>query len=411
MFRREIRIYSKVVYVLRTFAAVKLMAYKCVGGFPLTKTLLLMKHLLTHLSVLLLCVGMQAQVIYNADFSTEGDGVPDHTMSNPPASAPAVFSGGTAPNNWTVGYTSTPGTDGSANEFSVNSGVLRVQDFGGTGTFASAVIDVSGVATLDITALGEVIGSDVQNGGSEFFEYYYSIDGGAPVTTPKNVNNAGDDLNYAVVGLDVSSASTLVVGFSCNVNGGGDGYEISSFLVNATLLPVNLTTFTATAQSASVLVQWQTAKEVDNDYFRVERSLDGETFETIGMVQGNGTTDATTDYRFVDEAPATGINYYRLTQTDYDGTSETFAVRSVTMGGAATVDVFPNPVLDAATVRFGQELTDAELLLFDVRGVLLQRLPASGYQTTLDLSGLPSGAYFLQTRTATTLHSQRLLKR
>lgn len=74
---------------------------------------------------------------------------------------------------------------------------------------------------------------------------------------------------------------------------------------------------------------WKTVSERENDYFLVQRSQNGWDFETIGMVDGNGTTDWEMTYEFTDQAPYEGLSYYKLKQVDYDGFSEDTPVKSV----------------------------------------------------------------------------------
>lgn len=177
-------------------------------------------------------------ILYDADFSNEGDGFPDHSTGSPPASAPQTTPlQGTSPNQWTLAYTATPSTDGTDNEFSVNSGVLRIQDWGNqNANFTSQTIDVSGATIVDITAVGQTIGASVQDAGSEFFEYFYILDGGTPQSTSITLSGdtSGTAVNYSITNLDVSSANTLQVGFNFRVNGSNEGYEIASFVVEST---------------------------------------------------------------------------------------------------------------------------------------------------------------------------------
>lgn len=192
-----------------------------------------MKKILLAFS-LFVSFGLSAQVIYDADFSVDGAGFPDHMTGSVPASAPQTASGGTAPDAWVASYTSTPGTDGTANEFSVNSGVLRIQDWGGTAKWISQDIDVSTVNEVSISALATTVGGDVQSAASEFFEYFYILDAGSEVATDVPLDGSDTDgtpVNYSITTLDVSGATTLKVGFNFRVDGAGDGYEISEFVV------------------------------------------------------------------------------------------------------------------------------------------------------------------------------------
>ncbi len=67
---------------------------------------------------------------------------------------------------------------------------------------------------------------------------------------------------------------------------------------------------------------WITESENNNDYFDVERSIDGIDFKKIGTVKGAGNTDHQTQYFTMDEDPFTGVNYYRLKQVDFNGEFE-----------------------------------------------------------------------------------------
>ncbi|MHB0754276.1 lamin tail domain-containing protein [Polaribacter sp. M15] len=166
--------------------------------------------------------------IYNADFSTNGDGFADHTSASPPADAPAsVGPFGSAGNQWSLSYTSKPGTDGSANSFKVVDGALLSDDWGGQGIFQSQSIDVSSINTVDISAISQNSGANDDN-----FTYFYILDGGSRVETPIGETNNGDPVSYSISGLDVSGANSLVVGFEFSENGAGDGYSTSSFTVS-----------------------------------------------------------------------------------------------------------------------------------------------------------------------------------
>lgn len=87
-------------------------------------------------------------------------------------------------------------------------------------------------------------------------------------------------------------------------------------------LPIELVSFEGRCESDHVTLTWVTASEIDNDYFTVEKSLDGVEYTSIGTVQGAGNSFGTMTYTFVDEG-YTDLAYYRLKQTDFDGTTTT----------------------------------------------------------------------------------------
>ena len=110
-------------------------------------------------------------------------------------------------------------------------------------------------------------------------------------------------------------------------------------------LPIELASFTGQQQGEAINLRWETASEMNNDFFTLERSYDGNEFKQIGIIPGSGTTGQPVTYTFDDYPAYTGIIYYRLTQTDFDGTSETFAVIGVNYESKhGTIQVYPNPV-------------------------------------------------------------------
>ncbi|OFY86134.1 MAG: hypothetical protein A3F72_06690 [Bacteroidetes bacterium RIFCSPLOWO2_12_FULL_35_15] len=107
-------------------------------------------------------------------------------------------------------------------------------------------------------------------------------------------------------------------------------FTIGSVNKNTAPLPIELITFVANCLNEKVNVSWTTASEINNDFFTIHRSTDGINFESDGIVDGAGTSAQINNYLWIDEMPLNGNSYYRLSQTDFDGTSKTFDVVSVT---------------------------------------------------------------------------------
>lgn len=109
-------------------------------------------------------------------------------------------------------------------------------------------------------------------------------------------------------------------------------------------LPIELLYFNAKANNNVVEVTWVTATEINNDYFTIERSVDGFNFEEIGYVQGAGNSSLALNYSFFDRNPLAGISYYRLKQTDYDGQYERFNIVAVNFfSNTLSWALYPNP--------------------------------------------------------------------
>lgn len=97
-------------------------------------------------------------------------------------------------------------------------------------------------------------------------------------------------------------------------------------------LPISLTDFQAGCDGRVVRISWTTATEQDNDYFTIEKSRDGLHFESIGVIPGAGNSLSTIAYEFVDD-DAMELAYYRLRQTDFDGTT---TVSHMVTGGCSS---------------------------------------------------------------------------
>nr|MBP6460696.1 T9SS type A sorting domain-containing protein [Crocinitomicaceae bacterium] len=137
-----------------------------------------------------------------------------------------------------------------------------------------------------------------------------------------------------------------------------DGYLLSTGLTSfsefipaledATPLPIKLLSFEAIKNNKRVQLNWSTGSETNNDYFTIERSVNGNDFSTILTKKGSGTTSHTIHYKAYDNSPLKGLSYYRLKQTDIDGKYTFSPIRSVKFEGIdqQTFDVYPNPVVD-----------------------------------------------------------------
>ncbi|MEM9325816.1 MAG: DUF2341 domain-containing protein [Bacteroidota bacterium] len=139
------------------------------------------------------------------------------------------------------------------------------------------------------------------------------------------------------------------------------------------ILPIELIFFDATYQRDEVLVTWATASEIDNDFFSVERGTNGEDFEVIANIPGQGDSNERVDYQYTDQRPLPGGSYYRLKQTDFDGTYTHSEIEFVFDGQdrSAEIAVFPNA---SDGINFTWSLsglvpnTQVEVKLFNLEG-------------------------------------------
>ena len=175
---------------------------------------------------------------------------------------------------------------------------------------------------------------------------------------------------------------------------------------NAPIVPVELLDFAAIPSLKGNLLTWQTASEINNKGYDIERSYDGTTFTTIGNVKGIGKA---ANYNFVDANPYNGINYYRLKQMDFDGKETLSKVVSVTTTGKGTskIKIFPTHTEGSISIDNGG-LTIDNIAVFNHVGQLV--LTNKGVNR-LDLSAMPSGLYLVQVKAGGEMVTEKVFKR
>lgn len=124
-------------------------------------------------------------------------------------------------------------------------------------------------------------------------------------------------------------ASYLSFGNLENGDNGDCIYDTSGGLIIGTALPIELKEFKVHEKDGTVVVNWVTVSEINNDYFTIERSNTGYIWNSITEVNGAGNSSKELRYKYIDVKPFPGINYYKIIQTDFDGKYEEFPPKSV----------------------------------------------------------------------------------
>lgn len=163
-------------------------------------------------------------------------------------------------------------------------------------------------------------------------------------------------------------------------------------------LPVELISFVAACDKGTININWQTASQTNNNYFTIERSSDASHFDTIGTVQGAGSISQAMEYSFIDPNPITGISYYRLRQTDYDGKTEAFNLVAVSCQDEdpVSMNLKPNPATNELCISMNGKDELITILITDVIGQPVMRVKASeNGETKINLGQLTKGIYFV----------------
>jgi len=176
-------------------------------------------------------------------------------------------------------------------------------------------------------------------------------------------------------------------------------------------MPVELASFVATKENKAASLTWKTLSELNNDYFIVEHSRDGQNFRAIGEVKGAGTTQRAQDYNFNHETPSKGTNYYRLQQVDFSRATSYSQVESIMWEDAGALEIYPTLTNDYSTLVIEKESGSKEILVHDITGRLLINVATMNYGNyELDLSGLSNGTYLVALKTNSGVRTSKVVK-
>lgn len=235
------------------------------------------------------------------------------------------------------------------------------------------------------------------------------------------VGNAGGTFSYFKnTGLATAPVFTLITGVSnpfdaLTVSGGfsapalvdinddgnldlfsGNDAGEFQFFQNTSALPVQLLSFTARLYNTNkVLVDWSTAQEQNSRNFVVQHSNNATAWHDLGTLAAAGNSSNTKNYSFIDQSPSAGINYYRLLQTDLDGTKVFSAIKTVNLAGiSGEFVIMENPVV-TGNLRL-QVNSDLMLGIYDSKGRLILKKKLTTGINLLNTTNYPKGVYFIR---------------
>ena len=230
---------------------------------------------------------------------------------------------------------------------------------------------------------------------------------------------------------DVDPACNATTGFQNGISatddgiggGGGGAVNASNVTITSTgptVLPVTLVSFTAKAVlnegTYGVVLTWKTAAEINNDFFTIERSIDGVNFEEVLRMTGAGISTEINNYFAVDEYPYKGVSYYRLKQTDFNGAYEYFDMVSVNVSNLDDLILFPNPVTSDLNITLKSKHNNLELYIeiYDILGSLVIEqkniLTKGSNEFLVEMADYSQGLYFITVRYDNQIQKLKFLK-
>ena len=293
---------------------------------------------------------------------------------------------------------------------------LHVKDVSG-GASPGTEIGVIPISETQVACTSKAIAScKTGNHSTIFYTFAVSFDLlGINISTlnlglaPATSNNPDDiiDGNYAFSDVGgVNGTSGSATGCSCT---GLTGACLNMCLLscaaagNGVAFPVELISFNGTYINNSIQLEWQTASELNNQKFIIERlSVTDQNFMPIGEMGGNGTTNDVSFYYFEDKNPLPGSNFYRLRQVDFDGQHHYSAILEVgTAEDQLHISIQSNGLSDQLDMNiFSPESKDLEVQVFSTNGNLLisraQTFIEGTNQVSVKTSALAPGLYFVR---------------
>ena len=252
------------------------------------------------------------------------------------------------------------------------------------------------------------------------------------------IGDTGEDLIHVALTKDgdnyLAHVTKLVTGFNAplgielvgntlyvletGVWSGNFNHSLWEITLPTKVVPVELTSFTGSATKNSVLLKWNTATEINNQGFEVQRKLEGSNWTTIGFVEGFGTTTEKQAYSFVDKNVSIGTIKYRLKQIDFDGafkySNEVFINYNIPDEFNLSQN-YPNPFNPSTKIKFSiPEKSFVTLTVFNALGesvadLIHSNLSPGTYDVDFNASKLSSGVYYYQLKADKFVETKKMI--
>jgi hypothetical protein len=237
---------------------------------------------------------------------------------------------------------------------------------------------------------------------------------------------------YEEISLSAYTASQVKLRFELRTDGGvvRDGWYVDDIgIVVYTAVPVELSSFTADILDNEVQLNWETASEINNRGFEIEKnqkskvsewipSGKNQNWEKIGFVEGKGTTSESQNYSFIDKNLTTGVYQYRLKQIDYDGSFRIYDPVEVDFGIVKEYSLeqnYPNPFNPETVIKYSIPNSGRVVIkIFNVLGKEIKTLvneikEAGSYEITFNAEDLSSGVYFYKLESGEYLKIRKMI--
>ena len=236
---------------------------------------------------------------------------------------------------------------------------------------------------------------------------------------PIKTDTSNTSINGWAIAGDLASDNSE---YRTSVHGKIKSYGLTSFSDfgfgdgGGSALPIELLSFNVNLVQDKVLINWTTATEINNDFFTIERTLDGIEFEEIEEIPGAGNSFDPITYVTYDNNPLPGISYYRLKQTDYDGSFEYSNIVELQNDYISNVNQY-NVTKVGDNIHIQYNLTsigEYNIFIYDMMGKILKEISPSNVkgknEQVVNISNLSAGSYFVTLNNRYEIYSANIVK-
>jgi hypothetical protein len=232
------------------------------------------------------------------------------------------------------------------------------------------------------------------------------------------VGNAPIPLGTVTPGVTLTAGDSLTIRlyFSCGSSSAGRYGTLKNVMAKGVVLntsPVKLISFSGGYDNNIATLWWSTANELNAKNFFVESSNDGVHFTEIGKLAAENSLNGS-HYQYVDSRLLTGNVYYRLRITDISGSiSYSNILKISTSSKIFRIGICPNPADKEITITYPHVQNNASISInsMDGKKVMLQHLQQGTVTTSLDISGLVKGMYFVTYCSEGEVITKKLIKK
>jgi hypothetical protein len=185
-------------------------------------------------------------------------------------------------------------------------------------------------------------------------------------------------------------------------------YINTSDLSSCNVLPIELVYFNVNCSGKDVLISFATASEINNDFFSIEESDNAVDWHVVKKIKAKGNTNTLSEYEYDHPFNSNKTAYYRLKQTDFDGSFSYSKISIINCEDMfSDIVILPNPATN--TILINGITTNTEVAIYGLTGKLLVAKNLDAIHHQIDVSNLPNGTYLIQFTNARNSSNKKIL--